>query len=369
MNEQDSLQMRGLLSKMGYAPSSDPWDADLILFVTCSIREKAVHKVYSELGRIREIVEENPNLIVGLAGCVAQQEKSRLQKRFPYLDLVFGPDAISELPSMVEILQKERRADRKPILNTRLLSREDFEFVNLIHTDENPIKAYVNIQKGCDNVCSFCVVPRVRGPEVSRPTSQIIEEIKALVDMGVREVTLLGQNVNSYGLKEGGCPFSQLLEKISNETELTRLQFITSHPKDVGPDLVDQFRDNPILSPSFHLPVQSGSDRILEAMRRYYTRRQYVDIIDAIRKVRPLIVFSTDFIVGFPGETERDFNETLSLLDEVQFDFSYSFAYSPRPGTTALRLPDTLSDETKSERLKILQERQRQISKKIGEIL
>ena len=364
MNEQDSLQMKGLLQTMGYAPSVEPSGADVVLFVTCSIREKAVHKVYSDLGRLRPMAEANPGMIVGVAGCVAQQEKSALHRRFPFLDLVFGPDAIRELPEMITRVKAGRGEGRDvPITNTRFHPRAEFEFVNLIvRGHENRVSAYVNIQKGCDNVCAFCIVPRVRGPEVSRPAQEIIDEIKALTDLGVKEVTLLGQNVNSYGLKNGNETFAVLLGRIGEETSIKRLRFISSHPKDVGEELVEKFRDLEILSPHFHLPVQSGSDSVLKAMRRGYTRADYVAKIDALRKARPDIVFSSDFIVGFPGEKEKDFEETLSLIDEVGFDSSFSFAYSPRPGTTARRLDDRVSDEEKGRRLSLLQGRQKEIS-------
>lgn len=372
MNMQDSVQMMGLLSKLGYQSTEDPLDADLMLLVTCSIREKAVQKVYSELGRWRPYAEANPNLIVGVSGCVAQQEKGNFFKRFPFLDLVFGPDAIKELPEMVEtVLKKKQAGEKERILKTQFHSRKDFEFVNLISSEgENAVKAFVNIQKGCDNVCSFCIVPQVRGREVSRPSSQIVDEIKALVDLGVKEVTLLGQNVNSYGLKDTGeVNFTRLLERIGSETKLERLRFTTSHPKDVGPDLIALFGGMKMLCPSFHLPVQSGSNSILKAMRRYYTREHYLNLIDELRKVRPDITFSTDFIVGFPGETPQDFEDTLTLFDAVKFDMSFAFAYSPRPGTRALSLDDTIPLDEKNRRLDILQTRQRQVARALNERL
>lgn len=379
MNEQDSLQMKGLLARMGYAPSLEPEGSDLVLFVTCSIREKAVHKVYSDLGRLRPLTEVNPGMIVGVAGCVAQQEKSALHRRFPFLDLVFGPDAIRELPEMISRVTRERdpstglragEGRKTKITNTRFHPRAEFEFVNLIvDGEENRVRAFVNIQKGCDNVCAFCIVPRVRGGEVSRPAEEIIGEISSLTDLGVKEITLLGQNVNSYGLKNGELPFAGLLERIAKETSVERLRFTSSHPKDVGVDLVEKFCDLEILCPHFHLPVQSGSDRVLKAMRRGYTRAEYVKKIEALRKARPDIAFSSDFIVGFPGEEEEDFAKTLSLMDEVGFDASFSFAYSPRPGTTALRLHDGLSEAEKKTRLSVLQERQKEISGRINRAL
>lgn len=362
--------MKGLLHKAGYDNTDDPALADLFLLVTCSIREKAVNKVYSDLGRIRPYIEDKPHAIVGLAGCVAQQEKGEMFKRFPFLDMVFGPDAIKELPSMVEKIKEKKMVGlSERVLQTQFHSRKDFEFVNLLYDgEENKIKAFVNIQKGCDNICSFCIVPHVRGREVSRPSSQIIDEIKALVDMGVKEVTLLGQNVNSYGLKDTGeVTFAKLLEKIANETQIKRLRFTTSHPKDVGPDLIEQYKNLDILCPSFHLPVQSGSNSILKAMRRFYTREEYLEKIARLREVRPTISFTSDIIVGFPGETDEDFAQTLDLLDQAQFDLTYSFLYSPRPYTTAVKLEDNVPREIKSKRLDILLEHQRAISRKLNE--
>lgn len=363
MNEQDSLQMQGLLSLAGYQKSTNPWDADLILLNSCTIREKAVHKIYSDLGRVRLIKEEHPDLILGLAGCVAQQEKDNLTKRFPFLDLVFGPDAIRHLPDMVKEIQKRRLPIHDPIIRTRFDSRKDFEFINLFpHEEENRVKAFVTIQKGCDNVCSFCIVPRVRGPEVSRPADDIISEIRQLVELGVKEVTLLGQNVNSYGKKGGGLSFSQLLLRIDGETGIKRLRFISSHPQDVGEDLVEKFRTLKSLCPHFHLPVQSGANRILSAMRRSYTREDYLRIIGSLKKVCPAMALSTDLIVGYPGETEADFKATLDLVERVGFDLAYSFVYSPRPGTHAVNLTDDVPVAEKVGRLKILENFQRQIS-------
>ncbi len=370
MNEQDSLQMQGLLRRAGFEKSTNPWDADLILLNSCAIREKAVHKIYSDLGRVRLIKEEHPGLILGLAGCVAQQEKENLIKRFPFLDLVFGPDAIRHLPDMVKEVRMRRGGSGErgttnypPVVRTCFDSRKDFEFVNLLpHEEENRVKAFVTIQKGCDNVCSFCIVPRVRGPEVSRPANDIVSEIRQLVELGVKEVTLLGQNVNSYGKKGNGISFSQLLERIDGETGIRRLRFTSSHPQDVDDDLVEKFRTLQSLSPHFHLPVQSGSNRILSAMRRHYTREDYLKIIESLKNVLPAIALSTDFIVGYPGETEEDFSATLDLIDKVGFDSSYSFIYSPRPGTASFQLADDVPMAEKTRRLEILNNFQRQIS-------
>ncbi len=361
MNEQDSTQMTALLRQAGFSRTEEPHEADLILLNTCSIREKAVHKVYSDLGRFRPFKEDNPNLILGVAGCVAEQEKENLTKRFPALDLVFGPDHIRKLPEMIAEIQGQRAPTK--MIRTGFDRREDFEFVNVLPSaDETPVKAFVNIQKGCDNVCSFCIVPFVRGREVSRPHGEIIDEVTALVDRGVKEVMLLGQNVNSYGLKTtGGMTFARLLREVADKTKLQRLRFTTSHPKDVGDDLITEFAENPSLMPQFHLPVQSGNDHILDLMKRQYTRASYLSIIERLKKRVPHIRFSTDIIVGFPTETEKEFSDTLSLIDEVGYDQIYSFVYSSRPYTKAAHLIDDVPKAAKDERLQRLMALDREI--------
>lgn len=369
MNEQDSSQMQVLLGQMGFGKAFDPYEADLLLINTCSIREKAAHKIYSELGRIRHIKEDRPHMIVGIAGCVAEQEKKNLSSRFPFLDLVFGPDHIRHLPEMVEGVLKKRNVKseekHKTEIRTGFNLRKDFKFVNVLPDDEeHPVKAFVNIQKGCDNICSFCIVPFVRGREVSRPHEDIISEIQQLVEKGVKEVTLLGQNVNSYGLKNtGGITFANLLEEIANKTDLKRLRFTTSHPKDVKEDLIIQYRDNPILVPHFHLPVQAGNTRVLDVMKRQYSREEYLDIVQQLKETVPEIRFSTDIIVGFPSETEAEFEETLTLCEEVRYDSSFSFVYSPRPYTKAIKLQDDVPYKDKLVRLKRLQDLCNEIGK------
>lgn len=352
MNEQDSRQMQGLLAQAGYETSADSLQADLILLNTCSIREKAVHKIYSELGRLRPLKEDKKNLIVGVAGCVAEQEKEALSKRFPFLDLVFGPDHIRHLPELLKEVESKKVPGQNTVLRTGFDLRQDFQFVNVLPAaEESPVKAFVNIQKGCDNICSFCIVPHVRGREVSRPHEEIIDEINELVARGVKEVTLLGQNVNSYGLKStGGVSFARLLERIAQKTTLSRLRFTTSHPKDVKDDLIDQFMNNPILVPHFHLPVQSGANRILNLMRRQYTREDYLGIVHKLKHRVPQIQFSTDIIVGFPTETDEEFEQTLSLMREVAFSLSFYFIYSPRPHTSAVKIMDDVPPATKRAR-------------------
>jgi len=370
MNEQDSLQMKGLLGGMGYSSTDLPAEADLILINSCSIREKAVHKIYSDLGRVRDILEVNPDIIVGLTGCVAQQEKENLAKRFPFLDLVLGPDAIRHLPTLLTQAQKNREEGGKAatIVQTKFDSRQDFEFINLLPNEsESHIKAFVNIQKGCDNVCAFCIVPRVRGAEVSRPADDIVLEVKKLVELGVKEVTLLGQNVNSYGKKGGNTTFAQLLRRVVAETGVKRLRFTSSHPQDVGDDLIECYRDLKELCPHFHLPVQSGSNLVLEKMRRYYTREDYLSLIQKLKAARPDITFSTDIIIGFPGETHSDFEDSLRLMKEVGFHLSYSFIYSPRPGTSAEKYDDVTPLAEKVKRLEIQQDLQTEISRSLNE--
>jgi tRNA-2-methylthio-N6-dimethylallyladenosine synthase len=365
MNEQDTLQMKGILAAQGYETTDEPLDADLALLVTCSIREKAVHKVYSDLGRLRELAAMKPDFILGLAGCVAQQEKNKLFSRFPFLDLVFGPDAIRKLPDMLTEVRKQKQDQKKSrVLQTQFDPRQEFEFVNLATRDtEGLYKAFINIQKGCDNVCTFCVVPRTRGREVSRPSRDILTEVGQLVDMGVKEITLLGQNVNSYGLKTGEISFAELVEAVADVPGVVRVRFTTSNPEDVSDALIDVYRRKPKVCSHFHLPVQAGSDRILKAMRRQYTREQYLTIVDKLRQARPGITFSTDIIVGFPGETREDFEQTLSLVSEVGFESLFAFVYSPRPLTAALKLEDPIPEATKKQWLDELLNLQREIAR------
>lgn len=366
--------MQALLVQAGYARAQDEFDADLILINTCSIREKTVNKVYSDLGRVRQIKEARPELMVGVAGCVSETDKASLARRFPFLDLVFGPDHIRKLPEMIADVDSRRsRSDTQmsagmwkgdTLINTGFDLRRDYKFVNVLPAEEeSTIKAFVNIQKGCDNICSFCIVPFVRGREVSRPADEIVEEVAALVQRGVKEVTLLGQNVNSYGIKDSDeFAFSRLLRRLSVETGIKRLRFTSSHPKDVGEDLVREFAENPTLCPMFHLPVQSGSDRILKAMRRQYTSSQYLSLVDSLRRSSPQMRFSTDLIVGFPGETADDFAATLALMRAVEFEFCFSFVYSPRPFTTAVNLVDDVSEAEKLARLEELQTLEREMA-------
>lgn len=355
MNELDSEKMLALLGKEGFTRSDTAEQADLVLLNTCSIREKAEHKLYSTLGRLRE----RKDITIGVTGCVAQQEGQTLLKKFPYIDLVMGPDAIPRIGELVARAQEER------VLDVDVFEGLEYPFVSDLPEEVGAkVSAFVTIQKGCDNKCTFCIVPTTRGEERSRPADDIVAEVRALVASGVREVTLLGQNVNSYGLKTpGAATFAQLITRLNHEVEgLERIRFTTSHPRDFGDDLIEAYATLPRLAPYLHLPVQSGSNRVLKRMKRYYKVEEFLEKVHALRAKVPNLAISTDVIVGFPGESDEDFEATLELLRTVRFDFSYSFMYSPRPGTPALKLIDDVPLVVKKQRLQIFQELQRQIS-------
>lgn len=358
MNELDSDKMAALLRRRGYERTDQVDEADVILLNTCSIRERAEHKFVSALGRYRRL-KEGRGALIGVMGCVAQQEGDALLRQFPFVDLVMGPDSIPRLPDVVA----QVKAGSGPVVDTAFDDSLEYPFVSELPADvERKVTSFVTITKGCDNKCTFCIVPRTRGAEVSRPSREVVAEVEALVARGVREVTLLGQNVNSYGKNvPGELDFAGLLYAVAAVEGLRRIRFTTSHPRDLSDRLVQAFRDLPTLCSHFHLPVQSGSNRILRRMKRYYTREWYQERVTALREARPDIVLTTDFIVGFPGETEAEFEETLSLMEEVGFEASFSFSYSPRPGTPALKLPDDVSAEDKRRRLSVLQFRQREL--------
>lgn len=363
MNELDSGKMLRLLEGSGYESTEEPEAADVILINTCSVREKPEQKVRSLLGRFRPLKEQNRDLVLGLCGCYAQQEGGGLLRRFPYLDLVMGPDAIPRLPGLVLDVQ----AGRSRQLATEQLDRQDYPFTNdLVFRDDHKVTAFVTIQKGCDSFCSFCIVPTTRGREVSRPARDVVEEVRRLAGEGVVEVTLLGQNVNSYGLKRSGePPFDELIGLIAEVEGIARIRFTTSNPWDLSPGLVERFRTEPKLCSYFHLPVQSGSDSMLDRMRRRHKRSEYLALVSALREARPDIALSTDILVGFPGETEEEHAETLSLLEEVGYDFIYSFNYSPRPHTPASRnQPDDIPLPVKQRRLAEVQALQASITQK-----
>ena len=362
MNEQDSSLMEGMLHQMGYELSGDPREADLILINTCHIREKAYQKAMSEIGRWK--IDGGNSPVLGVTGCIASQLGGRLMRRFPTIDFVLGTDHIARLPEAIRTAGKGAR----PAWHD-FQALADYEFPRPLEGFGRKVKAYVTVMKGCDNNCSFCIVPFTRGPELSCPPDQIIEEVKRLREQGVREVMLLGQNVNSYG-KGFRLKFAGLLQRIERETGIERIRFTSPHPKDLSSELIREYGRNRSLCPQIHLPVQSGSDRILRKMRRAYTRATYLRRVVALREVSPEVAVTTDFIVGFPGETEGDFAESLGLIETVGYDQSYSFEYSPRPGTEAAGLPDDVPPAVKRRRLQALQNLQEEVAlrKNLGRI-
>ncbi|MCE9626083.1 MAG: tRNA (N6-isopentenyl adenosine(37)-C2)-methylthiotransferase MiaB [Deltaproteobacteria bacterium] len=366
MNELDGSQMGRLLGKHGYQATQVPEEASVILINTCSIREKASHKVYSDVGRFRALKLRNPEVILGVTGCQAQAESAHLHKRFPYLDLVVGPDHTGRIP---ELIEKAKREGGQQVAAVKLERRDDYQFLNLLPDEaESAHQALVTIMKGCDNFCSFCIVPFVRGREVCRDAEEIVAEVRDLAERGTLEVTLLGQNVNSYGVGRhaadpNALSFAKLLRRLSRETAIQRIRFTTSHPKDLSEELIEEFRDNPKLAAHFHLPIQSGSDAVLKRMYRDYTREGYLEKIARLRQARADLAISTDVIVGFCGETDAEFQDTLDLLEELRYDSIYSFVYSERPKTTAAQhFADDVPLEVKQERLRRLQDLQNRIT-------
>lgn len=360
MNEYDSSRMADLMREAyGLRLVASPVDADVILMNTCSVREKAEEKVYSELGRYRLLKEERPDLIIGVGGCVAQQEGDRIMQRAPFVDMVFGPQTYHKLPDMV----KKIRRDRVRLTATEMPEIEKFDHLPMAETTGR--SAFVTIMEGCDKFCTFCIVPYTRGREFSRPVSGVLDECRGLLDQGVMEITLLGQNVNAYlGVGPDGeeWDLTMLLYAVAELGGLKRLRFTTSHPMEMSDGLIDAFVANPFLMPYLHLPVQSGSSRMLRAMHRGHTRDQYLEIIGQLRETCPEIALSSDFIVGFPGETDADFEDTLSLARQVEFDFAYCFKYSLRPGTPASRIKNNITESVKNERLQCLLALMREIS-------
>ena len=359
MNEYDSDKMADVLAASeldvsGVEKTDDPAQADIILFNTCSVRERAQERVFHDLGRIRLLKQAKPGVIVGVGGCVASQEGAAILERAPYVDLVFGPQTLHRLPQMI----RERRRSGKPQVDISFPEIEKFD--NLPPASVEACTAFVSIMEGCSKYCSFCVVPYTRGEEVSRPFDDVLTEVAGLADQGVREVTLLGQNVNAYrGAMSDGeiADFALLLEYLAEVPGIERLRYTTSHPREFTPRLIEAYRRVPQLVDHVHLPVQSGSDRILGAMKRGYTSLEYKSIIRRLRTARPQVSIASDFIVGFPGETEADFAQTLKLVDEIGFDASYSFMYSARPGTPAAGLDDPVPQEVKQERLARLKQK------------
>lgn len=365
MNVYDSHRMADAMAREGYAETDRPDDADLIVLNTCNIREKAAEKVYSDLGRLRTLKTDaeqtGRKVTIAVAGCVAQAEGGEIRRRASYVDLVVGPQNIHRLPALV--------ASGKAAVDTEFPVEDKFDFLAKPAQQKiraRGVTAFVTVQEGCDKFCTFCVVPFTRGIEVSRPVMKIVEEIEHLAEAGVREITLIGQNVNAYhgaGPDGAAWTLAQLFERISEIPGILRIRYMTSHPRDMSDDLIEAHRDLPKLMPFLHLPVQSGSDRMLAAMNRKHGREEYLDIIARVRAARPDIALSSDFIVGFPGETEEDFDDTLDLIRAVEFAQAYSFKYSARPGTQAASLDAQIPEDVKNERLLRLQdllERQRQ---------
>ena len=355
MNEYDSSKMADLLnSTHGLELTDKPEEADVLLLNTCSIREKAQEKVFSQLGRWKNWKKDKPDLIIGVGGCVASQEGEHIRERAPFVDIVFGPQTLHRLPEMIN---KIRDGDRA-IVDISFPEIEKFD--RLPEPKAEGPTAFVSIMEGCNKYCSFCVVPYTRGEEVSRPVDDVLFEIAQLAEQGVREVNLLGQNVNAYRGEtfDGGiCTFAELLRLVAAIDGIDRVRYTTSHPIEFTDDIIEVYRDTPELVSFLHLPIQSGADRILTMMKRNHTALEYKAIIRKLREVRPNIQISSDFIVGFPGETAEDFEQTMKVIEQVNFDMSFSFIYSARPGTPAADIPDDVSEEEKKERLARLQQR------------
>jgi len=365
MNEYDSAKMADVLANShGLELTADETEADVILVNTCSIREKAQEKVFSQLGRWKELKQNKPALVIGVGGCVASQEGAAIVKRAPYVDLVFGPQTLHRLPQMIEA----RKNTQRPQVDISFPEIEKFD--HLPEPRKEGVTAFVSIMEGCSKYCSYCVVPYTRGEEISRPFDDVVAEVASLADQGVREVNLLGQNVNAYrgATYDGGnADLAVLIHAIAQLDGIGRIRFTTSHPLEFSDSLIEAYANVPKLANYLHLPVQAGSDRILTAMKRGYTALEFKQKIRKLRRVRPDICVSTDFIVGFPGETDMDFEQTMKLIDDIGFDQSYSFIYSRRPGTPAASLQDDTPDAVKHARLQRLQTTINANSKKISE--
>ena len=354
MNEYDSEKMLSVLAEGEELEQTDSADdADIILFNTCSVREKAQEKVFSDLGRVKPLKAKNPNLIIGVGGCVASQEGEEIVKRAPFVDVVFGPQTLHRLPQLIE----EKQETGKAQVDISFPEIEKFDHLPPARVEGG--SAFVSIMEGCSKYCSFCVVPYTRGEEFSRPLSDVLTEIANLAQQGVKEINLLGQNVNAYrGLTDDGeiCDFASLLRIVHEIPGIERMRFTTRHPREFSDAIIECYRDLPKLVSHLHLPIQSGSDRVLSAMKRGYTALEYKSIIRKLRAIRPDLCLSSDFIVGFPGETEAEFEQTLKLVKDIAFDLSFVFIYSPRPGTPAANLPDETPHEEKVRRLEALNE-------------
>ncbi len=364
MNVVDSERIVDLLGHIGYHQVDEPAQAGLILLNTCAVRDKAVRKAYGHLGRFKPLKDRDPTLILGMGGCIAQQEGKQLLEEFPYLDLVFGTHNVHRLPELVQQVAEQRVRCEE----TDFLDRETRLQLFPARSGQDAFTRFVTVMQGCDNFCSYCVVPLVRGREISRPSAEILAEIRELALQGVREVTLIGQNVNSYGTKEAGeLSFAALLEEVNAIDGIDRIRFTTSHPKDLSDALIECFGRLEKLCKHLHLPVQCGSNDILRAMNRGYTRERYLAIVKRLHEVCPEIRLSSDIIVGFPGESEVDFAATMSLLEEVRYAEIYSFIYSPRRGTGAAEIVDATPAEVKQERFDRMLALQQEISRQTWE--
>ncbi|KDC50186.1 MULTISPECIES: tRNA (N6-isopentenyl adenosine(37)-C2)-methylthiotransferase MiaB [unclassified Pseudoalteromonas] len=365
MNEYDSQKMAELLDATnGYQLTEDATDADVILLNTCSIREKAQEKVFHQLGRWKLLKDDKPDLIIGVGGCVASQEGDSIRQRAPFVDVIFGPQTLHRLPEMIKQVQGDKGSS---VVDISFPEIEKFD--RLPEPKADGPSAFVSIMEGCSKYCTFCVVPYTRGEEVSRPVDDVLLEVAQLAEQGVREVNLLGQNVNAYrGDTHDGeiCYFSDLIRLIAAIDGIDRIRYTTSHPVEFTPDIIEVYADVPELVDHLHLPVQSGSDRILNLMKRGHTAIEYKSTIRKLRKIRPNLSMSSDFIIGFPGESKEDFEATMKLISDIGFDMSFSFIYSARPGTPAADLPDDVTEQEKKERLYLLQNRITQMAQQIS---
>jgi len=363
MNVYDSNRIFHSVKKIGFEKTEDQKNADCFLLNTCHIRDKAKEKVYHEIGRVKKIYKKKPKPIVVVAGCVAQAENEEMLKREPYIDIVIGPQSYHKINNVLD-----NYVSKKKIEETEFDTISKFDFFDKIENKSNKVSAFITIQEGCDKFCHFCVVPFTRGPEYSRSFHKILSEVESLIKSGVKEITLLGQNVNAYSYIENSKEYklSDLINQLEKYSELERIRYTTSHPRDMTEDLIDCYKNNKKLMPLVHLPVQSGSNKILKLMNRKHTVEEYVLTYEKLKKIKPSIEFSSDFIISYPGESEQDFNQTLQLVNKIKFINSYSFIFSPRPGTKAANL-ELIDEKISKERLKIIQkhlfENQKNINK------